>query len=62
MITTKCVFAVMLTETRDALHGAQIPETPSNWANQATSDHGLIANVGSGVIEFAFDTLEHVHR
>ena len=29
MITTKCVCAVMLTETRDALHGAQIPETPS---------------------------------
>ena len=26
MITTKCVGAVMLTETRDALHGAQIPE------------------------------------
>jgi hypothetical protein len=38
MLTTKCVGAVMLTETRDALHGAQIPETPSNWANQATSD------------------------
>ncbi len=26
MITTKCVGAVMLTETRDVLHGAQIPE------------------------------------
>jgi hypothetical protein len=37
MITTKCVCAVMLTETRDALQGAQIPETPGHWANQAFS-------------------------
>jgi hypothetical protein len=37
MITTKCVCAVMLTETRDALHGAQIPETPGHWANKAFS-------------------------
>jgi hypothetical protein len=28
VITTKCVCAVMLTETRGALHGAQIPEIP----------------------------------
>ena len=66
MITTKCVGAVTLTEIRGALHGAQIPETLSNWANQATSDPGshrqLIANVGSSVIEFAFDTLEHVDQ
>ena len=30
MLTTKCVCAVMLTETRGALHGAQIPETPGH--------------------------------
>ena len=35
MITTKCVCAVILTETRGARHGAQIPETPGHWANQA---------------------------
>jgi hypothetical protein len=29
MLTTKCVGGVMLTETRDVHHGAQIPETPS---------------------------------
>jgi hypothetical protein len=40
MITTKCVGAVTLTEIRDALHGAQIPETPSHWANQGCSEHG----------------------
>jgi hypothetical protein len=47
MLTTKCVGAVMLTETRDALHGGQIPETPNNWANQATSDPSLNARHGS---------------
>jgi hypothetical protein len=41
MLTTKCVGALVLTETRDALHGGQIQETPSNWANQATSDPEL---------------------
>jgi hypothetical protein len=46
MLTTKCVGAVTLTATRGALHGAQIPETPSNWANQATSDHGSPSDVG----------------
>ena len=30
MIITKCVCAVMLTETRGAIHGAQIPETPGH--------------------------------
>jgi hypothetical protein len=39
-LTSKCAGAVMLSETRDALHGGQIPETPSNWANRETSDHG----------------------
>ena len=39
-LTSKCASAVMLSETRDALHGGQIPETPSNWANRETSDHG----------------------
>jgi len=28
MSTTKCVGAVMLSETHGVLHGAQIPETP----------------------------------
>ena len=41
MITTKCVGAVTLTETRDALHGAQIPKTPGHWANQACNERAI---------------------
>jgi hypothetical protein len=39
LITSTCVGAVVLKETRGALHGAQIPETPGHWANQAPTDH-----------------------
>jgi hypothetical protein len=52
----------MLTETHDALHGAQIPETPGQWAIQAPTDHPSRRQHWSGVIEFAFDMLEHVHQ
>jgi hypothetical protein len=53
---------VVLKETRGAPSWSPDSGDTGHWVDQAPTDHGSHRRRGSGVIEFAFDTLEHVHK